>query len=337
MSAWELSDNERANILHDDILPLLFPAVSASDDPTVTLVTGQPGSGRRQAAARIRAEQDGEVAILSAEQLRAFHPSVAELDASGSVEAAGELGAASAEWLRAGMAYAREHHRSLVVEGSFATPAAAVGTAQRFAAEGFRTRVVIAGARRAESLLSTVSLHLRGVQTGGPSRFVSRDAHDRGLEGTRALAATLEESAAVDRVTVLGRAGAPVFDGVSGGTDRPFVGARTALLAAQSDRLTSLRSAQWLSELRRVTEYAHTLREMPRPLTELLIDLHETALREIIPELPVPAGSMVVAAQERRSASDLVSLRRSLVQARSADAAAPSMVPSGPDRRGPSR
>ncbi|MGC5224208.1 zeta toxin family protein [Micromonospora sp. DT81.3] len=336
MSAWELSDDERAAILHDDILPLLFPASGATDDPTLTLLTGQPGSGRPQAAARICAEQDGEVAILSADQLRAFHPSIAELDASGSVEAVGELRAATAEWLRAGMAFAREHHRSLLVEGSFATPAAAVATAQRFGTDGFRTRIVIAGARRAESLLSTVSLYLHGVQTGGPARFVSRDAHDRGFDGTHALAATLEESDAVNRVTVLGRAGASVFDGVSRNTDRPFVGARAALLATQSDRLTSLRSAQWLSELRRVTEYAATVR-MPRPLTELLIDLHETALREVIPELPVPAGSRVVAAQERRSASDLVSLRRSLIEARPVDAAAPSVAQSGPERGGPSR
>ena len=69
-------------------------------------------------------------------------------------------------------------------------------------------------------------------------------------------------------------------------------------------------------------------------MTEVLIDLHETALREIIPELPVPAGSKVVAAQEHRSASELVALRKSLIVERPVDAAAPVVAPTGPERGG---
>ncbi len=68
-----------------------------------------------------------------------------------------------------------------------------------------------------------------------------------------------------------------------------------------------------------------------------MIDLHETALREIIPELPVPAGSKVVAAQEHRSASELVALRKLLVAERPVDAAAPVVAPPSPERGGPSR
>lgn len=338
MSARELSVDERAEIFRADIVPLLFPDTQTTDYPTLTLVAGQPGSGRAQAAARLRSELDEEVTVLSAGELRAFHPSFVQSSASDLIQTDDEIGTATTEWLRASIAHAREHHRSVMIEGSFAAPRVVVATSQQFRAEGFQTRIVIVGARRAESLLSAVSLYLRGVQTGGPASFVSRVAHDRGFEGTRLLAASLEETDACDRVSILGRGGALIFDGERGDVDQPPGGATAALLRTQSERLTSLGSAQWLSELRRVTEYASQLRHARRPLTDLLIDLHETALREIIPELPVPPGSMVITTQGRRSASDLIALRRSLLdETVHADAAAPAVSSSSPDRRSPSR
>ncbi|MGC5173340.1 zeta toxin family protein [Microbacterium sp. DT81.1] len=337
MNVRALDDHDRAEILRRDILPLLFPDARSSDDPALELLTAQPGSGLFRVAARLHADDSDEITILSADELRVFHPWHAELSASATVEAAGELAAVTAAWLSGAMVYAREHRRSALIEGSFTNPSVALRTAQRFAAEGFRTRIVIAGVRRPESLLSTASLYLRGVQAGGPAHFVSRDAHNRGFEATRAVAVALEDSGQVDRVTILGRDGTPAFDVHSDGKERAFHGATAALLAVQSERLTSLQSAQWLSELRRVTEFAATLRNPPRALTELLIDLHETALREIIPELPVPDGSSVVATQARASASDLVALRRSLAEHGPIDAAAPSVAVGGPERGGPSR
>ncbi|MGA1828244.1 zeta toxin family protein [Microbacterium sp.] len=326
-----LPDGSARDFVAREILPLIFPETTASVDPVLVLVARPPGSIAAPATGRLVAEHGRDIAVVNGDDLRALHPDIA--GGAGSTDA---VQADSAEWLRACIAFARENRRSLLLDGQF-SPAAALGTAERFADAGFRTRVVVTGARRAESLLSAVSLYLRSIQSGGSARLVGREAHDRGFEGARELAAALEESTAVDRVTVLGRNGTPAFDAERRDQDRPFQGASAALRAVQSERLTSLQSTQWLSELRRVTEFSVTLRQVPRPLTELLIDLHETALREIIPELPVPAGSAVVAAQERRSAAELVALRRSLVEERPADVAAPVVVPAGPDRGGLSR
>ena len=328
----------RGVIFERDIRPLFFPAEQPeASAPTFVLLTGQPGAGAARAIGRLRAEHSDDLASLSAEDLRAFHPQFAQATASGSVAAAQEASEATAEWLRAGMAFAREHRRSLLLEGNFTTASTVLALAQRFAGAGFGTRVVVVGVRRAESLLATVSQYLSAVRAGRPAPLISREEHDRGFEGTRALTTALEDSTTVDRVTVLSRAGAPMFDAEGDGTEHPFQGAGTALVAAQSERLLSLGSVQWMSELRRVTEFSATLREVPRLVTESLIDLHETALREIIPELPVPVGSRVVAAQEHRSASALVALRGSLVVDRSVDAAAPVVAPTGPERGGLSR
>ena len=324
-------------VLARDILPLYFGAGTSSTVPTFVLLSGQPGSGAARATGRLLAEHGDGMTAVNADGLRAFHPRFAELTASGSAEGARVLSEATAEWLRASIAFAREQHRSLLLEGNFATPSTAIALAQRFAAEGFRTRVVVVAARRAESLLASASSYLRDVHAGRPARFVSGDAHDRGFEGTRALTAAIEEADAIDRFTVLGRSGAPVFDAERDGSDRPFRGASAALRDAQSERLTSLQSAQWLSEYRRVTEFAATLRDLPIPLGELLIDLHETAIREVIRELPVPPGSRVIEAQEHRSAVGPCRVAEAAGAGAAHRCAGTRSGAAGPERGGPSR
>jgi hypothetical protein len=73
-------------------------------------------------------------------------------------------------------------------------------------------------------------------------------------------------------------------------------------------------------------------------VTELLVDLHETSLREVIPELHVPAGGPFATAMEQKTVAALVALRKNLAPAVGAvDIAAPVVVPGGPERGGVSR
>lgn len=316
----------------EDIVRVVFPESSSADDPVLVVVTRPPGSMTAPVTGRLVVEHGPDIAVLNGDDLRAMHPAIAD----GSPAAMQAVQSDTADWLRACLAFARENHRSLILEGQF-SPTAVLGITDRFSGAGFRTRVVISGARRAECLLSAVSHYLRSVQAGMGVRFVSRDAVDRELDSGRMLTAALESSDAVDRVSVVSREGKILFDAERGAGERPFQGASAAFGVAQSERLTSLQSTQWLSELRRVTDYAATLRDAPRALVEALVDLHETALREIIPELPVPAGSKAAAVQERRAAAELVALRRSLSSTSPVDVAAPVVGPAGPDRGGISR
>lgn len=323
----------RAEDLTSEVLDHVFGTTTPNPEPTLVLLTGQPGSGSARAIGRITAEHEG-IAVVSAEDLRAFHPDYRELAASRSPEAARELSEATAAWVRACLAFARENRRSLLLEGNFTTPALVTGVASGFADEAFTTRVVMVAARRAESLLSTTSHYLNEIYEGRPARFVSRDANDHAVDATHALALALESADSIDRVTILGRDGSPAFDHrrQTGETNIPGVSA--ALIAAQARPLSSLRSVQWLSELRRVTEYVESLREVPRPLTEVLMDLHETALNEILPELPVPEGSQAARMQERRIAYSLAGLRQSLPVERPIDTSGPVVSPTGPERGG---
>ncbi|KJL45769.1 zeta toxin family protein [Microbacterium trichothecenolyticum] len=341
MSGAGLEEAAREEILRRDILPLYFPDSPTAQDEasSFVLVAGQPGAGRGRAVSALRGEGAGEVAVVTGDGLRAFHPDAARpigVDPEGDAV----ISQTVATWVSACIRYAREHHRSLALEGTFANAAAAAGTAERFAAAGFATRVVVVESRRAESLLSVTSSHLRDVQAGRPTRFISRDVHDAGLEATRVLVASLEETAWADRVTVLGRNGRTVFDRNRTDAVSGFVGAGAALRDTQSTRMGRFDATQWLSELHHTTQFAATARDLPDAVVELLVDLHETSLREVIPQLHVPAMGKFATAMEHKTVAALVALRQSLPTAAAAprvDVTAPVISPAGPERGGLSR
>ena len=93
----------------------------------------------------------------------------------------------------------------------------------------------------------------------------------------------------------------------------------------------------WLSELHHVTEFAASRRDLPDGVTQLLVDLHETALREVIPDLHVPADGKFATAIEQKTVAGLVALRRSLPREQPVTASAPVLAPTGPEREGVSR
>ncbi|WP_409047880.1 zeta toxin family protein [Microbacterium sp. HA-8] len=336
MSEWELGADSRDEILRRSILPLYFPDLPPTEDsPTLILLAGQQGGGRSRASRGLLHEHGPDLAVVTGDDLRAFHPRFIEITATRAPEAREALARVTARWVRDCIRHARENRRSLVLEGAFQDPSIAVGTADRFAAEGFQARVVVVTSRRAESLLSVASLYLRDVRAGTLARWTSRETHDRGFDATRALVAALEDAASVDRLTVLGRDGRTAFDAHR--ADGGFDGASAALVAAQSARLSRFDATQWLSELHHVTEFAVSRRDLPRGVTELLVDLHETALREVIPELHVPADGKFATVIEQKTVAGLVTLRRSLQREPSVDVAAPVIAPAGPERGGVSR
>ncbi|WP_279072835.1 zeta toxin family protein [Microbacterium lacticum] len=323
-------------ILTHSVLPIHFPGESSSDArPTLTLVAGQPGAGRSGASSLLSRDTGGE--ILNADDLRAFHPRFADIAYAHTPEALDGITRATAAWMRDCVRYARENKRSLVLEGAFQGPALAVGMAERFAAAGFQTRIAIVASRRAESLLSVASLYLSNVRASRLALLVSREAHDRAFEATRALAAGTVESASVDRLTVIGRNGDAVFDAHHADGDAAFVGAAAALESEQSARLSRFDATQWLSELHHMTDFAKTRRDLLPGVTELLIELHEVALREVIPELHVPSDGKFISAIEQKTVTRLGDLQRSLPREEVIDLAAPVVTPVGPERGGLSR
>lgn len=290
--------------------PFLFDGASQGPTPELHLLPSQHASGRSRAAGTIASDA---VWVCSAD-LEVIAGSVAGNGDDDPRQVA-------AEWVQRGLALARERRLSVVLEGRFRSPVLAAGIVRLFGDAGYRTSLTAVAERWAEVRMSDASGRFDALRRGHAS--AGEDAVDR------VDLAAIVGSAGVDRVTVLDRTGAYVSGGERGSVG--YAAAPSALEDAAADHLGTLRSTLWLSQLRRMTRFAGELRTAPRWAVDELIDLHEVALSEIVPELPIPAGSETMRVQVERLTTTLTTLRRA-VQDDAADLAAPAVVlqPDGP-------
>lgn len=307
----------------------LFNGTRSSSNPTFLLLAGAPGAGAGRAIAQLRQLHGHDLVPIASEDLQAFHPGYPEPRFRESAAGQQELSQSAASWLQASIAHARENRISLLLEGAFRSPGTALAVAHRFADSGYQVHVVVVAAREDESLLTATSRGMRQAQQRVPSHFITPAENERSLADVDALVAASAADSTVDRVSVIGRRGQTVLDAAR--TDEAAMAdASAAFRTASTERMSALEATQWLSELRHMTEYARSLRSIPATATESLIGLHEMAIRRVVPELPVPAGSEVVRIQQERLAAELMSLRRIHASVEDVDVAAPVVVPTGP-------
>jgi hypothetical protein len=323
----ELEAAEARSVFDAKIAPVLFSHTDRRTTPTLTLVVGQPGAGAGRAARGLLAENPG-AAVVDRDGLRAFHPRYVELSRSRSPEALRIFAEAASVWLRDCLAYARTNRRPLLVVGSFSSAQVAIATAELFRAEGFETHVAVVAQPRAVSLLSEASRHLLAALNGRSAPLPDLRTHDAGFEATRALVSQFDDEASVDRLTVVGRAGDWVFDAHRADG---FAGASRALVREQVTPMSGPEGRRWLSELRASTEFALNAGRAHGPLAEVLVELHELALREVLPRLPLPAESLARSRAETTIRARIDALRRPVpTEGALVDIAAPTATPSVP-------
>lgn len=308
----------------DRLLSALFLRSEPQSEPTLVLLAGHHGAAPGRAIRRVQEQHPERIAPIAADIVSAFE------EGSHRTDAEQQPLPSTAEDLLGALAYAREHRLSVLLEGPFLSPRTALGVAARFTTANYRVRVAAVGVRPDQSLLAVTSLYLHQLRAGRPRKLVTVAAHAGSAAALSELVDTAERDSSVDRVSILDRRGTWSFDSARGDA-----GAIRALRDVESARMSSLESAQWLSELRRITEYARSLRTVPAPIAESLIALHEMALRTVVPELPVPDGSEVGRIQQQRHAAEIVALRAGLARReQQTDPAAPTVGPEAPSSDG---
>ncbi len=295
------------------IQPTLFGTTSGDElSPTLVLLGGQPGSGKSRASARLLAQHHGMVA-LSGDDLRIFHPQFREL-ISAMPEQAGEIFAeATRPWVRAALQDSLIGRRSLLLEGTFGDPDVVLATAVRFRDVGFRVRIVAITSPRVLSLVTAASRYLRDRKANSPARFTRLSAHDRGYDGTARLIQSLDASAPVDQVTIVSRNGNILFDHAREAETRSdvFNGATAAMRDGRHPTSWGARSTmELLGELKQITAYATSAGQMTSDTARLLIEAHELALTEVVPNLSVATDSPQARFIHQAVNEQLVALRR---------------------------
>lgn len=280
----------------ETVAPLLFADAVASPHPRLHLALSASARGYSRAIGRI---PDAGV-VLNARDLEPLALGAGAATAADSSQVA-------AQWLQRGLTEARERRASVTLEGTFRSPALVIGVAQLFAEAGYETGVATVAERVAEVRMADASrrfdVELRQRRTHAHPPSVR-------VESLEPLLSAVVDSRVADRVLVLDRDGHAVVDE---GRDSPEYASAARMFAEAAARpLGTLRSAGWLSELRHMTRFLAQQGPAPRWAVEDLIGLHEFALTDIVPELPIPADSETRHVQVARLSGTLSALRESL-------------------------
>ncbi|MBO1740735.1 zeta toxin family protein [Leifsonia sp. TF02-11] len=301
-----LTPDELEAVYRTEIRPVLFKAAAGGEEkPTLVLLGGQPGAGKSRATARILAEHPG-MAAVTGDDLRIFHSGYRTLVAEHPEQVGAALAESTRVWVRAALTDALEQHRSLLLEGTFGDPDVTLATAARFRDAGFQVRIVAIASPRVLSVVSAASRYLRDRQAGNPARFTRLSAHDRGYHGTTRLIGNLGEAAPADRVTIISRNGNTLFD-----RQDAFADAVTSLEEGRHPQSWGMHSTvELLGELKQITRYAIASGQLTHDTAELLIEAHDLALTEVVPNLSIDPDSAQARLLQQSVTEQLVALRR---------------------------
>lgn len=313
-----LAPNEIEEIYRSLIQPTLFDGSPGAEfAPTLVLLGGQPGSGKSRASARLLAEHEGMVA-LSGDDLRIYHPHYRDIISTQPEQAGEVLAEATRPWVRSAIRDSLVGRRSLLLEGTFGDPDVTLATAVRFRDAGFRVRIVAVASPRVLSVVTAASRYLRDRKLGSPARFTRLSAHTLGYDGTTRLVGSLDASAPVDQVTVVSRNGNILFDRARDNETESgaFHGALEAMRDGRHPTSWGARSTmELLGELKQITAYATSSAHLTADTAELLIEAHELALTEVVPNLSVAPESPQARFIQQAVSEQLVALRREVTPA----------------------
>jgi hypothetical protein len=275
------------DIFDHEIQPFLFTGTLANQQaPEFVVLGGQSGSGRSRTTGRLLEASPTSV-VLSAASLTPFLTDRRETEKV-------------REWMRDALAYARSNRVSLILEDPFQSAQNARAALDLFTAAGFKTRIVAVAVSRAESLLAAVARTERRGGTYLSSGESIRDDVDRGIQSQHEL---MSSPPPASEVTIVRRDGTFL---------EPAADPATKWQEVCDEPMPSRVAAEWISELRRITEIVVAQPgRSSRAVVEALVDLHRVAISEVVPAIPLPQNSVArdqLGERLRRDAAQLESI-----------------------------
>jgi UDP-N-acetylglucosamine kinase len=174
-----LTDEELDELFASDGRRFLFgDDATADDDPVLILVGAQPGAGKTRAGQAAVAAAGQPVEPIIGDDLRFFHPDYETLLRKNPAAMPDATAHVSSGLVERAIAYAVDHRKSVLIEGTFRRPHITMQTAQQFADAGFRVEAHLVAVAPEVSRQSITTRYVDDARAGGAARFTSLTAHD---------------------------------------------------------------------------------------------------------------------------------------------------------------
>lgn len=155
---------------------MVFRRSRAVDRPTAIFVGAQPGAGNSSILTRLRGRFRGNVALISGDDFRQFHPAYARLRDSDPVAMPNVTQAFSGPAVERAISEAAQRRVNVIVEGTYRDPATTFRTMQLYADAGYRTKLVTVSTSIYASQIAARQCYLDAVREGYDARWTPRSA-----------------------------------------------------------------------------------------------------------------------------------------------------------------
>ncbi len=168
-------------------------------------VGAQPGAGKSSILTRLRGRFRGNVALISGDDFRQFHPAYARLRDTDPVAMPNVTQTFSGPAVERAIGEARDRQVNVIIEGTYRDPATTFRTMQLYADAGYRTELVTVSTSIYASQIAAQQRYLDAVREGYDARWTPRSALRRGYDESAAILTAAMAVAACHVISVVDR------------------------------------------------------------------------------------------------------------------------------------
>ena len=279
-AAYALNPEQLRHIFDTQIAPTLTG--TPSDQPTLVLIGGQPGSGKTTIQSAVVALLGRDRAVpLDGDDLLDFHPDYQRLTREDDLNASVLVSDAAEEWWVMAVEHIRRERLDVVITVPFGNADWAGDRMIDFRDAGYRVEVAFVAVHEARSLLSVVDRYQREHDTNGAGRWVKPEHHDRSYAGVLATADRVDAERLADTVLVVRRGGDVVHSNqrTADGWERP-PGIRQAIEAERARPWTAAET----------TDFHDRAAALATRVSEVIAPALQAAVARGLAHLQAPGG-----------------------------------------------
>lgn len=208
-----MDESELESIWMTDILPIVGERMFPASHPITVFLGGQPAAGKTRAQRRLTGIYDGLLAPIIGDDFRRYHPDYERLLSEAPLDMPDATAKAAGYWTGRAVACADEKRASCIIEGTWRNAATVLDEAGRARRLNRGTHAVVLAVPPVLSRLGLLYRFYRDLDAGGQARWTPPKAHEGTVAALPSNVRTIATSGLFDRLSVMDRSGAFLYDG----------------------------------------------------------------------------------------------------------------------------
>lgn len=208
-----MDESELESIWMTDILPIVGERMIPASHPITVFPGGRPAAGKTRAQRRLTGIYDGLPAPIIGDDFRRYHPDYERLPSEAPLDMPDATAKAAGYWTGRAVARADEKRASCIIEGTWRNAATVLDEAGRARRLNRGTHAVVLAVPPVLSRLGLSYRFYRDLDAGGQARWTPPKAHEGTVAALPSNVRTIATSGLFDRLSVMDRSGAFLYDG----------------------------------------------------------------------------------------------------------------------------